>query len=330
MRQRSPMRCLSWRSSGRSSLARSSGWPTRRICRIFSLVVSKLESSRICSRVCGSRSWASSRMRTVFWPARWRSIRKFWSAKSRWAGDASPGLAMPRSSSMYSRRPVEAEHRVGDERHRGRLVQPLEQRLEQGGLAGSDLAGQQDEALPLLDPVEELRERLLVRGRQVEKAGVRRRIERRLPEPEEGEVHGHGVIARPGRACGRAARCRGRRSRTRRRPGRAPAAPRAAGQPEAQSPPPQVGLGDDPRNAHEDRHRREGAQLRRRVERGVEHLGQHRDARGEAQPRTPGPSASKRRRFGAAVTVEGNAGSRIRNCSPFWRCSMLSATWASS
>ena len=32
------MRCLSWRSSGRSSLVRSSGWPTSRICRSFSLV----------------------------------------------------------------------------------------------------------------------------------------------------------------------------------------------------------------------------------------------------------------------------------------------------
>ena len=40
--------------------------------------------------------------------------------------------------------------------------------------------------------------------------------------------------------------------------------------------------------------------------------------------------SSKRERFGAAVTAEGMAGSRIRNCSPFCRCSMLSASWASS
>ena len=90
---------------------------------------------------------------------------------------------------MYSRIPSKPSIGVGDERDRGRVVQPLEQRMEQRGLAGSDLAGQQDEALVLLDPVEELGERLLVRGRQVEKARVGRRIERRLPEPEEGEIH---------------------------------------------------------------------------------------------------------------------------------------------
>ena len=77
------------------------------------------------------------------------------------------------------------------------LVQPLEQRMEQGGLAGSDLTGQEDEALALLDPVEELGERLLVRGRQVEKAGVGRRIERRLPQTEEGEVHAPGSYQAP-------------------------------------------------------------------------------------------------------------------------------------
>jgi hypothetical protein len=77
--------------------------------------------------------------------------------------------------------PREAEHRMGDERHRRRLVQPLEQRMEQGGIASSDLTGQEKEAHVLLDPVEELSERLLVRRRQVEKAGIGRRIERRLP-----------------------------------------------------------------------------------------------------------------------------------------------------
>ena len=59
--------------------------------------------------------------------------------------------------------PVEA--RIEEIRDLGIGAEPLEQRAAQRRLAGADLAGDRDEALALLDPVEQVRERLAVRGR---------------------------------------------------------------------------------------------------------------------------------------------------------------------
>ena len=102
--ERSPTRCLSCCSSGIRSLALSSGWPTSTICSSLLVGVSKFESNRTCSSVEASRFWASSRISTVFWPARSRSTRKLFSAMSCWARD-SPALGTPRSCSAYSRMP---------------------------------------------------------------------------------------------------------------------------------------------------------------------------------------------------------------------------------
>ena len=98
---RRPMRCLSCRSSGRSSFARSSGWPTSKICRSLVVGVSKLERRRTCSIVSEVRFCASSMMRTVFWRARSRSIRKSLNAMMRRARDSSR-LTTPRSARTYS------------------------------------------------------------------------------------------------------------------------------------------------------------------------------------------------------------------------------------
>src|SRR5437762_1273834 len=107
--QRSPIRCVSCASSGSWSLALSSGCPTSRICKSLVVGVSKFESSRMSSSVAGARFCASSRMRTVFWPVRSRSMRKLFSAMSRRARD-SPPLAIPRSSRTYSRRPSKVRY----------------------------------------------------------------------------------------------------------------------------------------------------------------------------------------------------------------------------
>ena len=184
MRQRSPMRCLSWRSSGRSSLAAQLGLADEQ--DLQDLLARRLEVGEQPDLLEGLRievlGLVEDQDRVL--AGALALDQEVLEREEPLGQRASPGLAMPRSSSMYSRSPVEAEHRVGDERHRRRLVQPLEQRLEQRRLARADLAGQQDEALALLDPVEELGERLLVRRRQVEEAGIRRRIERRLPQPK--------------------------------------------------------------------------------------------------------------------------------------------------
>ena len=102
--QRSSMRCLSCCSVGDWRTARSSGWPTRTICSSLVFGVSKFESRRICSSVCGSRLCASSSMRMVAWPIRSRSRRKLLRARSRCERDSMP-LAMPKSSRMHSRMP---------------------------------------------------------------------------------------------------------------------------------------------------------------------------------------------------------------------------------
>ena len=50
-------------------------------------------------------------MRTVFWPARWRSMRKCWSAKSRWAKRRLPRLGDAEILEHVLEDPLEAEHR---------------------------------------------------------------------------------------------------------------------------------------------------------------------------------------------------------------------------
>src|SRR2546430_11955199 len=69
------------------------------------------------------------------------------------------------------------------------VVEPLEERAQQRRLAGADLAGQDDEALALADPVDELGQRLAVARRLEEELRIRRGTEWCLAEPVELEVH---------------------------------------------------------------------------------------------------------------------------------------------
>ena len=196
MRQRNPMRCLSWRSSRQIELGAELGLTDEQ--DLQDLLVRRLEVGEEPDLLEGVRieilglvedqdgvlAGALALDEEILKREKPLGRRCF------------PRLADAEVLQEVLEDPVEVEHRIGDERDGGRLVQSFEQCLEQGSLAGSHLAGQQDEALALLYSVQELGERLSVRWRQMEKPGIGRRIERRLLKPEEGEVHGHEARSR--------------------------------------------------------------------------------------------------------------------------------------
>src|SRR5690606_2339300 len=69
-------------------------------------------------------------------------------------------------------------------------AEAAQQGAAQRRLARPDLAGHGDEALALLDAVEQVREGLAMGGREEQEARVRAQRERLLPEPEERGIHG--------------------------------------------------------------------------------------------------------------------------------------------
>ena len=126
---------------------------------------------------------------------------------------------------------VKRQRRVDDERDRGLSVEALTKGVKQGRLARAHLAGQDDKALPLLGPVQELGQRLPVPRAHVEKLRVRGRVERLFRQPVERQVHvtiltrRHASRARPGARSRWRRHRRGRRSRRcRQRPHRRRAA----------------------------------------------------------------------------------------------------------
>jgi hypothetical protein len=64
---------------------------------------------------------------------------------------------------------LERQRRVEDEGRGAVVLQAAQERAQERGLAGADLAGEQDEALVLLDAVEQLCEGLAMPGGGVEK-----------------------------------------------------------------------------------------------------------------------------------------------------------------
>src|SRR5215813_7923164 len=110
---------------------------------------------------------------------------------------------------------LEGQGRVEDEGRGTVTLQAAQERAQERGLAGADLAREEDEPLVLLDPVEQLRERLPVPGRRVEEARIRRGVEGLLLKAEEREIEGHARLSfRFPRASGRATRYRGQSSRS--------------------------------------------------------------------------------------------------------------------
>src|SRR5450759_1455964 len=78
------------------------------------------------------------------------------------------------------------EHKGGEN---ALLVQPFEQLVDQRGLAGSDFASQEDEALAGLNPVRQASQRFLCVLRQEKIARVRIDVKRILFESEELFIH---------------------------------------------------------------------------------------------------------------------------------------------
>ena len=80
---------------------------------------------------------------------------------------------------------LEGQVRVEDEHGLDARAQPRQDVADQRGLPGPHLAEDQDEAPPLLDPVGDVRERLLVRLAREQVLRVRGEPERALPQPVE-------------------------------------------------------------------------------------------------------------------------------------------------
>ena len=108
--------------------------------------------------------------------------RAFQAAAALRARDAEV-VADRRDELLHRKQRIENERRV----HLGR--QPLEQCADHHGLARADLARQLHEAAALADAVEQMRERLLVAGREVEVARIRGEREGIFPKPEVARVH---------------------------------------------------------------------------------------------------------------------------------------------
>ena len=88
------------------------------------------------------------------------------------------------------------EHRIEDEGDFGVAAQAFEQRAAERGLAGADLAGHRDEALSLLDPIQDVRERFAVRRREEEEARIRGQGERLFTQTVERGIHRQSTTGR--------------------------------------------------------------------------------------------------------------------------------------
>ena len=75
------------------------------------------------------------------------------------------------------------QERIEDERGERGLVELLEEGAAQRGLAGADVAGEDDEALLAADRLPHLLQRDVVRLASVQEPRIRRQAERRLNEP---------------------------------------------------------------------------------------------------------------------------------------------------
>ena len=102
------------------------------------------------------------------------------------------------------------EHRIDDARHGGVAVQIAEQRLQQGGLARSDLAGDDDEPGVALQAVAQIIERLAMDAARIQVFRVRAQREWTFPQIIETFVHLRGLRPLHGRATRRACPARAR------------------------------------------------------------------------------------------------------------------------
>src|SRR5262249_47634927 len=84
---------------------------------------------------------------------------------------------------------VEGERRVEHESRGGVVIEPAEKGSQQCGLAGADLAGQENEPDVVLHAVGKLSQGVAVAPGQIKKLRVRRRAEGLFAESVEVEVH---------------------------------------------------------------------------------------------------------------------------------------------
>src|SRR2546422_7974816 len=84
---------------------------------------------------------------------------------------------------------VKRQRGIDHEGDRRLSVEPLTKGVKQRGLSRAHLAGQDDEAFPLLGAVEQLGQGLPVRRTHVKESGIRRRVEGLLRESVERQVH---------------------------------------------------------------------------------------------------------------------------------------------
>ncbi len=105
-------------------------------------------------------------------------------------GHAQAELLAQRAQELGGRQP-----RIEDQRDLGILRRARQQRADGRGLAGTDLAGELDEAAGLVDAVDQMRERIGVPRAQVEVARIRGDRERFFRQPKERQVHPRAQLA---------------------------------------------------------------------------------------------------------------------------------------
>ena len=151
------------------------------------MVVSRFESSRSSSSVSTGRFWASSTSSSTRRPAAARVEQEAVEPVEQLGARALAGQPELAVDGLEQLEPGQARvEQIGD---LGIGSDPLEQRAAQRGLARPDLARDRDEALALLDAVEQVRERLAVRGGQEQEARVGCERERLLSQPVMPCVH---------------------------------------------------------------------------------------------------------------------------------------------
>ena len=99
----------------------------------------------------------------------------------------------------FAQQLLDRQERVEDERRERGFVELLEQRPAQRGLAGADVAGEDDEAFFAADGLPDLLQREVVRLAAVQKPRIRRQAERRLDESVVVLVHALGSEPSGGR-----------------------------------------------------------------------------------------------------------------------------------
>ena len=182
------MRCFSWRSSGDSSRTSSSGCPISTIWRSFEVSVSRFEQPHLLEGLALEiLRLVDDQQDALLIPLLLdqETVQRIVQGALRVAlvGEA-PNLRIDRLQQLET-----GELRIEDEGHLALGAEALEQRAAERRLSGTDFTGNRDEALALLDAIQQVGQRFAMRLRQEQKTGIRAQRERFFAQAIERGIH---------------------------------------------------------------------------------------------------------------------------------------------